>query len=105
VVLTVRYAESSVRGGRSATKREVHKVNVQEREEAEFGQSLVLWDADPDVCCAAFQLGACVHTEGGTEEADTEEESDFADWFWSDHSHDFDGISAAEIAEIRRLLP
>lgn len=23
----------------------------------------VLWDADPDVCCAAFQLGACSHTE------------------------------------------
>ena len=22
-----------------------------------------LWDADPDVCCAAFQLGACQHTE------------------------------------------
>jgi hypothetical protein len=22
-----------------------------------------LWDADPDVCCAAFQLGACAHTE------------------------------------------
>lgn len=24
----------------------------------------ILWDADPDVCCAAFQLGACSHTEG-----------------------------------------
>lgn len=23
-----------------------------------------LWDADPDVCCAAFQTGACSHTEG-----------------------------------------
>ena len=23
----------------------------------------VLWDADPDVCCAAAQLGACPHTE------------------------------------------
>ena len=22
-----------------------------------------LWDADPGVCCAAFQLGACSHTE------------------------------------------
>lgn len=22
-----------------------------------------LWDADPTVCCAAFQLGACAHTE------------------------------------------
>jgi hypothetical protein len=26
--------------------------------------SNTLWDADPTVCCAAFQLGACVHTEG-----------------------------------------
>lgn len=23
-----------------------------------------LWDATPGVCCAAFQLGACDHTEG-----------------------------------------
>lgn len=23
----------------------------------------VLWDATPGVCCAAFQLGACIHTE------------------------------------------
>lgn len=23
----------------------------------------LLWDADPGVCCAAFQLGACAHTE------------------------------------------
>jgi hypothetical protein len=22
-----------------------------------------LWDADPNVCCAAFQTGACSHTE------------------------------------------
>lgn len=22
-----------------------------------------LWDASPGVCCAAFQLGACCHTE------------------------------------------
>lgn len=23
----------------------------------------ILWDADPDVCCAAYRLGACEHTE------------------------------------------
>lgn len=23
-----------------------------------------LWDATPGVCCAAYQLGACPHTEG-----------------------------------------
>lgn len=33
----------------------------------EFGPKL--WDATPGVCCAAFQLGACVHTE-----------SDLAQW-------------------------
>lgn len=26
-----------------------------------------LWDATPGVCCAAFQLGACPHTENGDE--------------------------------------
>ena len=25
--------------------------------------SPLFWDADPDVCCAAYQLGACHHTE------------------------------------------
>lgn len=29
--------------------------------ESQFGPRL--WDATPGVCCAAFQLGACVHTE------------------------------------------
>lgn len=32
-----------------------------------------LWDADPDVCCAAFQLGACAHTEGFEQEDDDED--------------------------------
>lgn len=36
---------------------------IQAIEEAEFGRGPVLWDADPTVCCAAYQLGACVHTE------------------------------------------
>lgn len=35
----------------------------QETEEREFGQSGALWDAGVGVCCAAFQLGACEHTE------------------------------------------
>lgn len=38
-------------------------MDEQEREEREFGMGPRLWDADPDVCCAAFQLGACAHTE------------------------------------------
>jgi hypothetical protein len=37
-------------------------MNLHEAEER-FGQGPALWDADPDVCCAAFQLGACEHTE------------------------------------------
>lgn len=28
----------------------------------------ILWDATPGVCCAAFQLGACQHTEGFSDE-------------------------------------
>lgn len=38
-------------------------MNLHEQEEIEFGNGPRLWDADPNVCCAAFQLGACVHTE------------------------------------------
>ena len=37
--------------------------NVQEQEEIDFGRGPALWDATPGVCCAAFQLGACEHTE------------------------------------------
>lgn len=44
--------------------------SVHEAEEAEFGFGPRLWDADPEVCCAAFQLGACIHTEGDYPEAD-----------------------------------
>lgn len=40
-----------------------HPMNEQEREEAEFGYGPRLWDATPGVCCAAYQLGACEHTE------------------------------------------
>jgi hypothetical protein len=38
-------------------------TNLHELEELDFGRGPRLWDADPDVCCAAFQLGACAHTE------------------------------------------
>jgi hypothetical protein len=47
-------------------------MNLHELEEMEFGRGPRLWDADPDVCCAAFQLGACEHTEA----ADLEYEID-----------------------------
>lgn len=30
-------------------------------DEPDFGPRL--WDATPGVCCAAYQLGACPHTE------------------------------------------
>jgi hypothetical protein len=43
-------------------------MNMHEQEERDFGRGPLLWDADPDVCCAAFQLGACIHTEGGFDE-------------------------------------
>lgn len=38
-------------------------MNQHEQEERDFGRGPILWDADPSVCCAAFQLGACSHTE------------------------------------------
>ncbi len=44
-------------------------MHPHEREEIEFRDSPVLWDATPGVCCAAFQLGACTHTEDHGEEA------------------------------------
>lgn len=37
-----------------------------------------LWDADPDVCCAAFQLGACPHTEDYDEDDDETADTDLA---------------------------
>lgn len=37
-------------------------------EELTWRDGPVLWDADPDVCCAAFQLGACEHTEAVTDD-------------------------------------
>lgn len=38
----------------------LHPDEIEERDFRSHGD---LWDADPGVCCAAFQLGACVHTE------------------------------------------
>lgn len=40
-------------------------LHPHEAEEREFAMGPRLWDADPEVCCAAFQLGACSHTEAG----------------------------------------
>ena len=39
-------------------------------EELEHRDGPALWDASPDVCCAAFQLGACLHTEDAIAEMD-----------------------------------
>lgn len=47
-------------------------MDIHEREEQDFGRGPRLWDADPDVCCAAFQLGACEHTEGLADDAQYE---------------------------------
>lgn len=40
----------------------------------EFYSGPILWDADPDVCCPAFQTGACPHTEAAAAEAQAQEE-------------------------------
>lgn len=38
-------------------------TNLHEMEEIEYRFGPRLWDAGEGVCCAAFQLGACSHTE------------------------------------------
>lgn len=48
-------------------------MNLHELEERDLGRGPLLWDADPDVCCAAFQLGACRHTEYFDEERDLDD--------------------------------
>lgn len=50
-------------------------MNMHEQEERDFGRGPLLWDADPDVCCAAFQLGACVHTEARSAEEAAEDDA------------------------------
>lgn len=52
-------------------------MNLHEIEERDFGRERI-WDADPDVCCAYFQLGACVHTEGYRDDEPTDDEWDAA---------------------------
>ena len=47
-----------------------------ELEEQEFGRGSRLWDADPDVCCAAFQLGACSHTEAAAYQYEDDDPAD-----------------------------
>ncbi len=52
-------------------------MNEHEREEMDFGRNSEMWDADPDVCCAYYQLGACKHTEAVNME---DEDSVLSDW-------------------------
>lgn len=64
-----------------------NQVNIHEQEERDFGRGPQLWDADPDVCCAAFQLGACEHTEGPE-----------AELTWAELGAEHDARFAAELA-------
>lgn len=49
-------------------------------EEIEHRFGPKLWDADPDVCCAAYQLGACPHTEAYDPE----------DYHYDDEDYDYE---------------
>lgn len=51
-------------------------LELELRDEAD-GPGPRLWDADPDVCCAAFQLGACCHTEADESEFYAELEAEW----------------------------
>lgn len=53
----------------------MNEADRERQEELAFGTGPKLWDADPEVCCAAFQLGACVHTEAGADESDALEDN------------------------------
>lgn len=46
---------------------ELAMIETERREDRE-GPGPRLWDADPGVCCAAYQLGACDHTEAQVSE-------------------------------------
>ncbi len=50
-------------------------LHPHEIEEMEYRDGPKLWDADPDVCCAAYQLGACEHTEAWDSDFYAEEEA------------------------------
>lgn len=52
--------------------------NFHMAEEAEYRDGPRLWDADPTVCCAAAQLGACRHSEDAAFEAQMAEEEALA---------------------------
>lgn len=49
-------------------------LELERREDAE-GPGPLLWDANPDVCCAAYQLGACDHTEAFSSEDYADQEA------------------------------
>lgn len=50
-------------------------MHPHELEEIEYRSGPVLWDATPGVCCAAYQLGACDHTEAWDSDFYAEEEA------------------------------
>lgn len=57
-------------------------MHPHEVEELEMQFGARLWDATPGVCCAAFQTGACNHTEA-YDDADYDADRDealFAGW-------------------------
>lgn len=75
-------------------------MHPHEIEEMEYRDGPKLWDADPDVCCAAAQLGACVHSEAWTEwdEADA-----VAATFAHDVAHPIETVMAAARRMAERL--
>ena len=50
-------------------------MHPHELEEIEYRSGPVLWDATPGVCCAAYHLGACDHTEAWDSDFYAEEEA------------------------------
>lgn len=77
-------------------------MNLHEIEEAEYQFGPRMWDADPDVCCAYFQTGACEHTEFDDYEPTAEElAADEAEW---QARLAADPVLAAESARIDRLV-
>ena len=41
----------------------MNHLHPHDSEERDFSRDYGLWDGGEGVCCAAFQLGACSHTE------------------------------------------
>lgn len=81
-------------------------MNEQEREEMDFGTSGALWDAGEGVCCAAFQLGACPHTEGEYHDDDDPEPEDapLSSLFTATYTAEFPRVENAVRFEERLAL-